>query len=273
MSPITPPGGETPLTYTCFDIITDALIEAGILSPGESANLDPDTGQWAFRKFNYLVDIWQAKRAYVWGSNFQVFTLPVNTQPVTIGPDPSANLYVPQAPVRIESANLILNAPNSTPVDLKINIRDRAWYAAQSTKYITTNIPTDLFYDSGTPNGSLYFWPVCNVGQQVRLEMWNTVQSFAQINDPIGGPGGPGTLRPAYRAAFMLTLAEMLLPSSALEANPVLVKSAQEARAAVFGNNAKSPTSATADYGMPKTGRRKADFNWMTGGRPGGPPE
>lgn len=269
--PIIPPGGETPLTYTAFDIITDALIEAGILSLGEQANLDPDTGQWAFRKLNYLIDIWSAKAGYVYAQNFELFTLVAGLSPHTIGPDPSATFSVLRRPVKINSASLVLNS--GTPVDLPIGIRDRKWWSYQQTKSIQSDIPTDLYYDPTNVNGSIYFWPVPNVQNQVRLELWIPLMDYIQINDPLAGPGEGGTLPQGYRAALMYTLAESLLPAGDIAAHPVLVKAGQEARAAVFGNNSQSPTMTTRDFGMPKSGRPRPDWNWRTGGRVGGPPE
>ena len=71
------------------------------------------------------------------------------------------------------------------------------------------------------------------------------------------------------------TLAEMLLPGSNRELHEVLAGKALMARTAVFGNNVKSPRIATRDSGMPKAGRKgkRGDFNWFTGGAPGGPPQ
>lgn len=261
-----------PLAYTLLDIITDALIEVGIFAPGDQ--LDAETGQWAFRKANYLTDTWSADFGKVFTTTFSVFTLVPGLAPHTIGPTgtpaPTFLLTAPR-PVKIESAALLLNTGGQN-VDLPMNIRDDAWWAAQPTKDLQTNVPTDLFYSADAPLGQCFFWPVPNVARQVRLQLRTMLAQYEQINDPIAGAGGANTLPEGYRNALMLTLAETLCAGAARTASPELVESAKVARAVIFGNNSKSPRTTTRDAGMPKAGKR-GDFNWATGGRSGGPPE
>lgn len=270
-----------PLAYTISDIITDAFIEIGACPPGEQPS--SDEAQWGLRKANYLVDVWQAQEKYVYSYAFSVFTLVANLSPHTIGPDPTAPAVTPvptfstgisPRPVRIVSASQLLNSGTEL-VDLPINVRDDAWWAANQVKNITTNVVTDLYYDPANPLGSCYFWPVPSAQNQVRLQYWQTVSQFDAITDPIGGPGGPGTLPEAYRAALMLSLAEQLCPGAKIEPSAQLVKSAMLAREALFGNNAKSPRMSTQDSGMPQAGRVgvRGDFNWVSGAVAGGRPQ
>jgi hypothetical protein len=282
--PSAPPvGTEVPLSYRVFDIVNDAFIETGAWAPGEEANRNQEEAQWGFRKFNYLTDIWQAKQFYVFSYAFNAYTMKANLNPQTIGPSGTATFSTngQPRPVRIESATLLLqssagpSSANPGLVDLKINMRDRQWWADQSVKQIQTNVPTDLYYDPTSPDGSLYFWPVTNCTRQVRLQTWQTVSQFVSIQDPIGGPGGPGTLPPAYRAALMQTLAEMLQAGLNKAPSASLASAALQARAAVFGNNVKSPRISTQDCGMPqaKASGQKQDFNWAYGNYPGGRPQ
>ena len=269
--PVTPPIGEAALTYRALDICAGALIEIGVVSPGEIGNIPPDELQWTFSKLNEVLDVWQAMRNKVYSYAFLVFTFESGVNPILMGPSPVANWAVAQRPVRLESAALILNS--GTPVDLPINIRDKDWWALNQVKSIQTNVPTDVYPDYTWPDASLYFWPVINVGDQARIQVWNTVQQLDAITDPIGGPGGPGTLPPAYRTALKLTLAESLLSGSNKSPSPTLAAAATIARAAMIGPNAQSPRISLQDSGMPKSGRKRSDWNWLTGGRAGGPAE
>jgi hypothetical protein len=267
--PVTPPVTEPSLTYTVDDLCTSALVEIGVVAPGESPA--PEESQWAFTKANEVLDVWSALRRYVYSYQFLVFAFQANVNPVLMGPSPAAIWSVPQRPVRLESAALILNA--GITVDLPINIRDKDWWALNRVKTIATNVPTDVYPDYTWPDASLYFWPVINIGSQVRLQTWGNVPQFSDITDPIGGVGGPGTLPPAMRTALKLTLAESLLPSANKEPNPVLAAAAMAARAAFIGNNAHPPRISTQDSGMPRSGGKKADFNWASGNAPGRGPQ
>lgn len=249
------------LTYTALDIITAAMVEIGMLAPGEVPG--GDSAQWAFSELNNLLDVWAARKAYVYSTNFVQYTAPPNTSPVTIGP--TGIFVVPQRPVRIESCAVRLNAPGSFVDAPRLKIRDADWWAANAVKQITSSICTDLYCDGSWPNAGLFFWPIPNVALPILLETWQAIAQLQAINDPIGGPTGPNTLPPAYRAALTYTLAEMLCPGAEKELSPTTAGKAQAANKAVFGNNNPPPRISTQDAGMAHGGRRKGRFNYVSG--------
>lgn len=259
--PIAPPSSETPIQYSIQDIILDALIEIGMLSPGEQPG--GDTVQWAFRKANLVLDTWSARKNYVPFTTFAAYTLTPNLSPHTIGPGIGATFNVPQRPVKVMRATLILN--NVSPVvEIPLNIKDEQWWMDDvSIKGLTSQNPTDLFYSADFPNGSLYFWPVPKVAYGVRLNLWGLLAQFASITDEIGGPGSSiTTMPPGYRNALMLTLAETLCSGGEKEASQTLIASAAAARLAVFGNNSPTVRMSTRDSGVPGAHQSLTESNF-----------
>jgi hypothetical protein len=267
IGPINPP--PAPLTYAAADIIRNALTEIGALSPGE--DFQGDEGNFALSKANDLLDEWSARKNYVYADQFLVFTLVPSLSPHLIGPVQST-FVVPQRPIKIVSANLILNTGGgfgsgpfgggpfgfggSNPiVDTVITIRDEQWWNEQSVKFLAGTIPTDLYYEADWPNGSIFFWPVPSIANNVRLELWTLISQFVTLQDSFSMP-------PAYRKALTLSLAETLLGPFQAPPHPELAIQARAARAAVFGNNTKAPRMESADSGIPTGGRGREIFNY-----------
>ena len=262
--PITPPTSETAINYTCLDIIADALIEIGMLAPGETP--DPETGQWAFRKINYLLDTWATKKNYVYAQNLAIYTLVPNQSPHFIGPAPGAQFSVPQRPVKIVRATVILNNTPQPFVSIPLTLRDEQWWMENTIQQLSSSQPTDLYYNPTFPNGSLFFWPIPTTAYQTQLETWALLAQFDSITDPIGGPGAALTIPPGYRNALMLSLAESLLSGGQISANPELKVQAAAARAGVFGLNNAVPRMATRDSGIPGADNelRNTTFNYKS---------
>ncbi len=250
---------------TWLDVITDALIEIGAYGPADS--IDPAEIQLAIRKVNRIVDDWSARRLYAYASVFTQFTLTPGHAPHLIGPGlASPDFALAIRPVRIDSAALILT--DQTPnVDVPMNIRDAAWWAGQRVKSLTSDIPTDLFYEPAFPNGQLNFWPVPNYAYAVRLESWVALTSVPL--DSNGNPQPTNTFAgpPGYENAMLLTLAEQLCTPYGRPLPPELAGRAAHARATIGSNNAPSKRTSSADYGTQgKRSRGDKNFNYYTGG-------
>jgi hypothetical protein len=246
------------VAYKVLDICTDALFENGAYGI-DTPVLSADDAQMALRWLNRRLDAWAALRRYAYNVSFTEFTLTPNHQPHLIGPGLNApDFAVAQRPVRIEGAALVLN--NVTPnVDLNLNIRDDAWWQAQSVKGIATTTPTDLYYSPDWPNGSLWLWPIPTFAYGLRLEMWGLISRVATLATVF-------TLPPAYERALVLTLAEDLCRPFGRPLAADLVAAAREARAELQTNNIKSPRIASADYGASGSrGGRRSTFNYYSG--------
>jgi hypothetical protein len=252
MSPVNPPSAPPPIALTAKDLILDALIEIGAVSPEEE--LDTSDAAPGLRKLQRLIDQWNARRINVYNVGFQTYQLVANKAPHSIGPS-NADFIVAQRPIKIVAANIVLTGVNPT-VRAPVAIRDDAWWAANRVRDVATSIPTDLYYSPDVPNGTLNFWPVPNVAQQVELETWTLLTQVATVNDPLALP-------PAYWDALVYSLAVSLAPSYEKAPSPALLALRAEAMKAIQGNNAGSPRIATREPGQGLTSR--TGFNYYSG--------
>lgn len=244
------------ITVTAQSLITAALQEIGALSPGEQ--VPTEDAAWVLQKLQRLIDRYNAREPMVYSVNFTVYTLPVNKQPVTIGP--GADFDVNQRPVSIKSASLILNngAPGPNDVEVPLNIRDDDWWAQQTIKGLRSTLPTDLYYNAGWPNGELNFWPVPTAVNQVRLETELVLAQIKTYNQQFSMP-------PAYWDAIVYPLAVGLCPSYERQASVDLLREEAKAIKAVEGNNISSPRLASDSPSQSSTSRSRPDFNFLTG--------
>lgn len=241
-------------TPNLLSVVSNALIEAEWLAQGE--NPEAQDANFVLGKINDLLDEWSAQERYVFAKLFSLFTLTPGLSPHTIGPGVGATFALAQRPVRIDGCTIVLANSDGTTTDIPVNTtRDADWWNFVRIKNLQSQIPTDLYYEPDVPNGSLYFWPVPNFNYQTRVESWQAIQQFATINDAL-------VLPPAYRKAITLSVAEEL---SGPRSNDVkLALKAAEAREAVWGNNAQSPTMSTMQAGMP-TKDAHTRFNFLDG--------
>lgn len=247
---------------TARDIITDAMMEAQILSQGEDPS-DADA-QFCLRKLNRMFDRWAAKSVMAYNVSFQEFIPTPNHTPHTIGP--TGDFVVDQRPVTIESAQFRLSSGSgqNPAVWTQINIQDDDWWAQQTIPDLQSSIITNLYYSPDWPNGKIYFWPVPQGSNPVKLELWGLLgaaYSNGTVNDTLNTTI---SLPVGYWDTVINNLAVEIGPAFNAPPNAVLMENARKGLIAIQGNNAESPRIQTMDFGMPKRTSRP-DFNFLTG--------
>lgn len=244
---------------TALDVVTQALQEINSVAQGETAQAGD--AQFALQKFNRMLDEWAAQEKYVYSKTFTEYILTPNLQPHTIGPS-GATFTVTQRPVRIENANIILNT-NNPATNIPLNLRDDDWWSKVRVPGVTSTVPTDLYYSTDWPNGSIYLWPVPTFAYGLQLETWALLNQVPALSSVLNLP-------PGYLNAIITSLAERLCGPFGMQVSPTLAMEAKNARVAIQGNNLSSPRAMTLDAGMPDQASRRngsgGGFNWITGG-------
>lgn len=238
------------MTDTVRDLVTEALQELGVLSPG--VTLPDRISTVALRRYNRLLDAWNAERQAVYADQFVTYTMTIGLSPHTLGPT-GATWTATQRPVSIEGASLwIGTSPN---VKRGITIHTAQWWNDQTIPALSSNYPTELYPDFTWPNVSLYFWPVPAAAYEV--ELWTRIV-LAQVTLDT-----TFSLPPGYWRAHALTLAEECAEPLGQDLSPRLVEQAAKARALIYGNNRTTPRLRTRDAGMP-VGASGATFNYLS---------
>ena len=253
------------VSATVTDILYAALLEIGVTAVGDT--LSADDSNWGLQKLQRLIDHINAQRQLIYAVEFDVYTLPILTPlangdypPVTIGPSdliPTPNFSIVNRPVKLVSATFILPSGTSN-IDVAMNVRDQQWWANQTIKNLTSSICTDVYYEPTYPAGSLFFWPVSTIANQVRLEWWTGLAQAVSLATKLLYPQG-------YWEYIVTTLALNLCPSYEKQPNAILIKMQAEAKAAITENNAQAPRIRT-NAGMPASSPRgRTDDNFLNG--------
>jgi hypothetical protein len=249
------PGGST--SFETIDVIRMAMQELGSLDPQEVPTASE--GQTGLAKVNRLLDSWNAVERFIYGHQFFVGIITPNLQPHLIGPSGTANFVMNQRPVKIEGANILLNypGPQTTRVRVEVHQDKGIWYENQLAPSIASVLPTDLYYQTDWPNGSMFLWVVPTVALPLELRIW-TVLSQVGLNDSISLP-------PGYLEGFIYSLAVSLGPSFGVQITPDLRELKREAMQRLIAPNMVSPPLGTRDAGIPGShAGNRSTYNYIS---------
>ena len=177
-----------------IDIINRALSSIGALAPGET--LDATLAQDAFNMLNMLLDS-ASNDAFTIVSTNEIIANITGATDWTIGP--SGTILSAQRPLTINSAFVRVSG-----IDYPVTVLNIEQYELIGLKQLNGSWPRALYYNSGTPNGVIKFWPLPGSGE-IHLFCDLLFTQFTTINDTIVLPQG-------YDMWLTWGLAELLMP-------------------------------------------------------------
>ena len=182
---------------TALQIITRSMRLAGVIGKGES--LDSDEAQNGLTALNAMLDSWKIERLFVYQIVQGSYTWPSSTTSRTIG---SGGNFSATRPDRIQSAFVVDSNSNWYPVEV---LAMREEYDSIVIKTTPSTIPQYLFYDPAYPLGVIYLWCVPSAELTLKLNTWQTLQSFAALTTSLSLP-------PGYERAIVYNLAVEYAP-------------------------------------------------------------
>jgi len=185
---------------TVGDLIAVAFRIAGLMqAPGQT--LAPAEAAEGLQVLNDWLDWLKIDRLAVYAIERTLFTLVPNHGAYAIGFGAGADIAA-ERPVRIDRASFVFT--NVTPnIEVPLEVLNEQEWQALSPKSLTSATPTKLYYESSFPNGIVNLWAVPNVAYQMALYLWQSVNQFLTVNDPL-------VVVPGYTLAMEYNLAVQL---------------------------------------------------------------
>jgi hypothetical protein len=191
-------------------IITDALVELGVLSPG--VTLPPALAATALTRIQNMIDAWSANRLTISTQLRTTFTMPSGDSEILVGAGLAVNIAPPMS---INTIAYVI--PGSSPaVEVPIGQMDEDAFAAISIKELPSALPLQSFYENDVTgvSGTLFLWPQVTQNVTIAIYTPQSVAIPATLDTDLLGPFG-------YQDAFMYGLAERLMTPLAVSADSV----------------------------------------------------
>lgn len=207
---------------TALSMIARSMRLAGVIGKGESP--DADEAADGLSALNTMLDSWQIDRLFVYQVVQSSHTWTAGAASKTIGTSGDFNVTRPK---RIESAFIVDSSSLWYPLFI---IDDREQYDSIVLKTTQSILPQYLFMDTAYPLGVIYLYPVPSAQVTLKLNTWQTLQSFSSLSTDLALP-------PGYQRAIEYSLAEEFGPEFGANILPNVTKIAMESRAAIKSLN------------------------------------
>lgn len=175
------------------DLITDSLVDLGVISPVDSIDATQVTG--LFRRLNQMIAMWSMQSMLIYGDTLVNKMLTDGVSSYSIGTGADINTARPNA---IKTAYT-----RSGNTDTPLEIIDEYKYSGIADK-ATTSEPSYLYYNPSFPNGAIKLWPVPDQAYALFLEVEQPLTQFANLDTAISLPNG---YEEAIRFNFMKRIA------------------------------------------------------------------
>lgn len=239
-----------------IDIVKDALLDIGEIAPGESVG--DARSEYSLRTLNDMIEQWNNEDLTLFAFLTQTFSLQSNKSDYTVG-GTSPDISGPR-PLKIHDMFLQDNTGNR----IGVNLRTLSDFISLRNRLVTSQIPSDAYYDPQFPQAVISFWPTpLDPLYDVFFTSYLQLSGFPDLFTDIELPAG---YRPALRynlamniaSGFGKTPSETIarlagLTLGSLKRTNMIVQTAHYDRALTRGSRGASYNIFSDGYG-PRTG-------------------
>jgi len=234
---------------TASTILTDAA--KAIRYIGRTEVLSAQDATDALRIFNRMLDSWSNENLLSWVVLERSFTLTVGTSSYTIGSGGTLNVTRP-----LDITEAYVQDTNGNNYNLTIRTRDKWNQIGNRSSTITSQIPTDLFYDPQYPLGVINIFPTPLIAYTVFYDSTQQQVDMSALTTTLSVPEG-------YEQAYVLNLALQLISAGfpamlKPEEMATLIENARQAKANIKRTNIKD---VIANYDPYIVSRSFATYN------------
>ena len=213
---------------TALELITDAWVDSGV--GGISDTLPSADRDNYLRRMNRMLDSWSSEGMTV----YELFKDTLSTVAGTAS-YASTSLASTKRPTWVDHAYITADG-----TDFPVYVVDAETYHSLAVK-TSQGLPLYMYEQAGVANATFYLWPVPDAVYTLTLVVPRKFTEYAY--------GDTVTLPPGYAKAIVENLALEICAANNVDPNPVLVRSAIEAKAAIQRRNLRVGVLDT-DFGI-----------------------
>lgn len=178
---------------TTQDLISDALIDIGVLGEGQTAA--GTVANRALGKLNRLIDTWKNNRLLTFTITRVTWTIASGTAAYTVGSGGTINIARPPTMNMQGCSVAFIDTSSSATQELSLDVLTDDSYQAIVDKSQAATYPTAWYYNptytsSAAPYGTLTLWPVPNVSTLTGVFYAPVAAGVVALADTLAMPPG-----------------------------------------------------------------------------------
>ena len=209
---------------------TAALLMIGVASAEQP--MSAFAAENALGALNSMLDSWSTEKLLTYSRPKIPLVLVPGRASYTWGVATPACDIPREPPVKLELA--LLTVEDTAPgLEWELAILDQYQYQAGITiKQLTSSQPTAVYLDPTQPVATLHVWPLPDLPYALQLLPWMAHSPYGGWDDVLEWPAG-------YQRALQFNLALELAPQYGVEPSPMILRTADESKRALFVINAE----------------------------------
>ncbi|MES1987323.1 MAG: hypothetical protein V4440_04700 [Pseudomonadota bacterium] len=214
------------MAYTALNLITDVLLDMGVLADQETPTASQSVG--ALVKLNDLIESWNLDPQRVYGATERILPMVASQASYTIGVGGDLNITRPNIVTAAYIRNTSYTVPNQQDMPMAL-LTDQQW-ANLPNKFVTGTFPYAIWFDNTYPLVTAHVSPVPTVGTYSVIFWDSDIDAILTLNTVLSLP-------PGYKRALKYALYIELAPSYQIEVPQSIVTLAASSKQSVDRNN------------------------------------